>query len=449
MKEAPDKSVNPERSLRQQLLRGGAAGVFVRIGSIGAALIGSITLARILGPDSYGIYAFVFSVIGLLGLPVQMGLPNLVLRETARADQAQDGALMVGIRRWPDIVMVLMSGVIFTCAAVYFWLTQDVDTPRHNALLWATPLVLLIGFVETRGAVLRGLRHLILGVSPYQIIRPLLLAASVLTFTLWSEAELTAARVFQMQCGVTIVVILLLGIFIRKVLPNHPNMDAPRFKTKAWLLALLPLSAISGLHAISQNTDIIMLGYLATDADVGLYRVTLSSANFVVFGLTAAGLVLAPHFARASAAGNVGQLQKLATLGARASFAIAILICTTFFLLGDWILATVYGSAYGAAYSALVLLSIGQAINAFFGSVISLLTMTGREWVAMFGLLISTIANVVLNWLLIPLYGIEGAAIATGISVVIWNICLWLACWKIVGIDSSPFGFTPPRSIPN
>ena len=100
-------------------------------------------------------------------------------------------------------------------------------------------------------------------------------------------------------------------------------------------------------------------------------------------------------------------------------------------------------------FGPLILLCAGQSVSAFFGSVGNLLSMSGREWIALCGLLVSTAVNVFLNWLLIPEYGIEGAAVATGISIATWNVCLWGATCFLLGVDSSAIGLrlTPPATL--
>ena len=426
--------------LRAQLMRGGLAGISVRVGSVLAGLVASVTLARILGPDTYGVYAFVFSIIVLLGLPVKLGLPTLVLRETARADQSCDGAMMSGIWRWSDRAIAMMATIVLVLAGIYLWIFVETDTPRVSALIWALPLVPIIGLAEARGSAIRGLRYVARGTAPEKVIRPLLLAGIVACTALILTEPLSADRVYMIHSAAALIALLLATGILKRVRPHHPGENTPRTTPRAWLKAILPLSAIAGLQQISHNTDILMLGSLATDADVGLYRVALSGANLALFGLTTANLVLQPYFARAWGAGDYRQLQKLATVGARISFATTLPVLAVFWLSGTSLLTTVFGEAYSGVFGALIILCSSQVISAFFGSVGIILTMSGREWVALVGLVVSTVINVVLNWLLIPRYGIEGAAIATGISIAIWNFGLWAATWALMHIDSSPLG---------
>lgn len=441
MTEDAPKSEPGKQSLRAQLLRGGVAGFFLRAGSILASLLLTVTLARVLGPENYGVYVFVFSLITVLSLPVKMGLPTLILRETARADQAGDGALMFGIWRWSDQAMCVMNFGILLAVVVYLLFADyPADSTRISSLLWALPLIPLIAFAEAKSAAVRGLRWLFLGGAPDKIVRPVLLSGAVLFLYPLSPIQFDAKQVYILHAFVAGLTLGLIWWILARIKPSISGFETPSRRTRSWIAAILPLAAIAGLQMVSHNTDILMLGWLASDKEVGIYRVAWSGANIALFGLITANLVLQPYFARAWQAGDASRMQKLATVGARLSTATALPVLIVFWLGGTWLLTLVFGDEYTGAFYALMVLCLSQTVSALFGSVGNLLTMAGREKVALAGLALSTTVNVALNWFLIPLYGIEGAALATGISIAVWNVLLWIAAWSLMGIDSSLLG---------
>lgn len=63
-------------------------------------------------------------------------------------------------------------------------------------------------------------------------------------------------------------------------------------------------------------------------------------------------------------------------------------------------------------------------ISAFSGPAGNILQMTGRQVIFMNVLFVGAVINVVLNYFLIPLYGIEGAAFASMTSVIFWNLTM-------------------------
>ena len=92
-------------------------------------------------------------------------------------------------------------------------------------------------------------------------------------------------------------------------------------------------------------------------------------------------------------------------------------------------------------------LALGQLVNAGMGSVGALLNMTDHERDTLRGVAIAAVANVVLGLVLIPLYGLEGAAIATAVPLIIWNLLLRQAVWRRIQIETLAFSL-PSQRVP-
>jgi O-antigen/teichoic acid export membrane protein len=87
----------------------------------------------------------------------------------------------------------------------------------------------------------------------------------------------------------------------------------------------------------------------------------------------------------------------------------------------------------------LVILCVGQLVNASIGSVGSLLNMTGHERDTMMSVIVGASVNVVLNLVLTPQFGPIGAAIATTVTLIVWNLIMWHKVSTRIGISPSPF----------
>ena len=111
-------------------------------------------------------------------------------------------------------------------------------------------------------------------------------------------------------------------------------------------------------------------------------------------------------------------------------------------LFGKWFLL-LFGNGFIKGVTALSILSIGQIVNAATGSVCILLVMTGYERDAVAGIGVSVVINIIMNVLLIPKWGIIGAAISTAFSLILWNILLTIWVYRKPGINSTFVGFVP------
>ena len=117
----------------------------------------------------------------------------------------------------------------------------------------------------------------------------------------------------------------------------------------------------------------------------------------------------------------------------------ALPLVVIFFMFGDWLLFTVFGQGFVVGHMVLCVSSLGQLANAAMGSVVVLLNMTGHEKSVAKGLVFSASLNIVLNFVLIPRWGIEGAAIATSITLIFWNLLLAKVVFEKIGITSWAF----------
>ena len=100
---------------------------------------------------------------------------------------------------------------------------------------------------------------------------------------------------------------------------------------------------------------------------------------------------------------------------------------------------TLYSPEFADSYVPLVIICFGQLINASFGSVGSLLNMTGHEKDTTKSIFVGATVNVLLNLLLTPTWGPIGAATATTVTLIVWNVIMWQKVRSRIGIEPTPF----------
>jgi O-antigen/teichoic acid export membrane protein len=193
------------------------------------------------------------------------------------------------------------------------------------------------------------------------------------------------------------------------------------------------------MQLINGRTDILMLGFFREDADVGIYRVASQIAALVVFGLQIINSIQGPHIAHLYAQGEMKTLQRMITRSAQLVFMIALPSVLIIVVFGPFVIRTLYSPEFSDAYLPLVILCVGQLVNASAGSVGSLLNMTGHEKETTKSVFIGATVNLVLNLILTPLWGPIGAATATTVTLIVWNVIMWHKVRVLVGIESTPF----------
>jgi O-antigen/teichoic acid export membrane protein len=211
--------------------------------------------------------------------------------------------------------------------------------------------------------------------------------------------------------------------------PLNVFQPSAPISTKEILRRSAPMAISAASFLLMQSLDVLMLKQFDNYAVVAVYSVAVKLTLLLSVALASVNAVLAPKIAEDY---NRGALEALALKVKKStrliffSTAPAILILA---LGAEWILSW-FGAAYTGAKSALLILLLGQAVNAFCGSVGVYLNMTGKQKAFQWIVASALVLNIALNAYLIPIYGMNGAAWATAASMMAWNFTAVLYVYK-------------------
>lgn len=433
--------------LKEQLIRGGVGSVILKIIGTFLSLASAVVLARLLGVEDYGLYVYILAVITILSIPAQAGIKTLVTRETARSHAIRDWSLMRGIWRWAVIAVGVMALVIAVTSGLVAWIwSGDFEDKKLATFAWGVALIPVLSLCALRAAALRGLRRVLLSQLPEPVIIP---AALVILVSLYAwvaqPSEVTSSHAMISHL-LSAALAYIVGTWL--LLKSRPQEVFLRsgpcvYKTREWIHAIGPLALISGMQVVNKYTGLIVLGIFQDAGDVGIYRVVLYGGTLAVFGLQALSIVVAPYIARLYTEGNIEKLQLVATYTARGSLVMSLPVAFVFIFWGGDVLAFAFGEEFRAGHAAIGIVALGQLVNASVGSVVYVLNMTGFERDAAKGVGVAAICSLILNILLIPYFGLIGAAIAQTATLCIWNVLLWFYARSRVGISSDIIGRLP------
>ena len=433
---------------RSRLVRDAAWSFVLKFSSTTLSFLIAVLLARTLGARDYGYYTYAFSLVMFLSLPAQAGLPNLVIRETAKGIAQNRPGLVRGVWIWSGRISLLVSLAVAFLAAVILLVRRGSGSETFEATLaWALVLVPLVALSSLRSAALRGLHKIVAGQLPDSIIRPGLLFLSLIGVLLVARKELNASEAMAIHVLAAFAAFGAGSLLLWRNTPHAVREAKPSFRSQAWLASTLPLALMAGMQMVNSQADILMLGLFKTADQVGIYRVAVQMATLASFGLQAVNMVVAPRFAALYANDRLAELQRLVTISARIVLAFNLAVSLFFIVLGQPFLGLVFGKAFVASFSPLLILLGGQLVNSAAGSVGFLLNMTGHERETARGMAVAAAANIVLNLLLIPRWGTAGAAAATAVSLAMWNVLLFWAARERLGITSLAFYFGARRSL--
>jgi len=155
---------------------------------------------------------------------------------------------------------------------------------------------------------------------------------------------------------------------------------------------------------------------------VGYYAIAVNLATLTAFILYAVNSIVGPKFSVLFHSGKMDELFYVAKKSARLIFWATVPILLSFVVFGKPILRILYGHEFGVVYPSLVILVLGQFVHSISGATGLFMNMTGKQKVLRNIMLFAALTNISLNLLLVPEYGISGAAIAAMVSISAWNI---------------------------
>jgi O-antigen/teichoic acid export membrane protein len=188
------------------------------------------------------------------------------------------------------------------------------------------------------------------------------------------------------------------------------------------------------MHLVLNQTDVLMIGIFVGTKQAGIYSVASSIAGLAAFGAASVNTIVAPTISEYHSTQRHKELQRLMALAARGIFSFTIVTILCLSLLGKHVLS-VFGGEFVSGLVPMGVLLVGYAVKAFAGSGGYVMTMTGHQ--NQYAVLIVAVAlsNIIFNAILIPAMGATGAAIATTISISIWEFIVLIYVKVKLNID--------------
>eukprot|EP01036_Dinobryon_divergens_P054513 gene54513-72849_t len=223
--------------------------------------------------------------------------------------------------------------------------------------------------------------------------------------------SLDAVTVLAVVVLASALVLLFQALLLRARLPRQGRAVATPQRRRFWLLASVLMMPAMTAEELFVWIDVLILGFLVPPDQASLYfaaQRSLSLAAFVQYGFM---LVAARGFSLSLASADRAGLQARITRSTNATFWLTI-PSVALTLVAGYPLLALFGPAFLAAYPCLVLLGLAHVIRAATGQASELLVVQGRYRLSLLIVSISVATCLVAMLLLVPRYGINGAAAA-------------------------------------
>ncbi|MDA5093067.1 oligosaccharide flippase family protein [Aliiroseovarius sp. KMU-50] len=408
----------------------------------------SVVLARVLGPESFGRYAFVMSIAIFLALPAGVGVNGLLVREVARAKADNDHALMSGLIR-RTLLWVGTYSVLLWAAVAVFWIAggELITGSADMSVLFALGVFPLLSLIAVQSGILQGLQRPVISQSTQLLFQPtfsILLVGLLVTFQ--GALSLNATYLLRI-IAVAFALLAGIGLAYRRI-PAEVWTALPKYEDKAWRQALLPFILIAATNTLNVEIGILVLGGLGAEIEVGALRVAQSGAQLLMFPLFISNMIMAPFAAGLVKTGDLAGLQSKVRRASFLTFFVSACAALPLILFAAPILGLIFGEAYaGIAELPLQVLALGFLFRVACGPNAMILSMAGHEQRALRGQIVTLVVSVTAVLFLSPMFGSTGAAAGISLGLAVGQIYLLMLCHEY--LHFLPIGFWKSGLIAN
>jgi O-antigen/teichoic acid export membrane protein len=426
---SPDSGASKTQQFRSQFGHiSRQSGVFFA-GTMFTAVAGyifRIYLARTLGAEALGIYALGMTVVGLAGVFGGLGLTWAASRfpaayvSTGRMDELR--AFMA----WSVLILIVINGLLAVGVVLgRRWVSINLyHTPALAGYLGLFALILFLGSLTTFfGQLLTGYKE----VAKRTIITNFVgvLLSIIFTVILISFGRGLWGYVFaQVASAIGVLSLLIWATYKLTPVPARFTLKTINYPQREMFTFAAAAFAMDIMGFLYGQTDKIVLGFYLNARSVGVYAVAATIVAFVPIALQSVNQIFSPTIAELHARGDFELLKRLFQTLTKwvtgLTFPLAAVV-----ILFSRVLMRVFGREFEAGWVILVIGAVGQLVNCATGSVGYLLLMSGNEKRLVRIQMAMAVVTVTLCLLLVPRWGIAGAAIAAAVGNVASNVwCL-------------------------
>lgn len=431
--------LNRENGLLKTVLAASSAAFIIQGLGLGLRYTSQVLLARWLGPSEYGAYAYIFSWIQIFALLSGLGFTISLLRFIPEHQTKGEWLYLRGIiGRSRQIVLgfgVLATAVCF----LMLRLLKPTDIPVWTILIGSL-VIPVYGLLQMQTEIIRSLRHISAAYFIPMIAQPILHLGLILVF-LRIIFALNSTFAFAALLVSSFPLLLVQDWAIRRFMPQAAWGVRPEFQMVFWLSVSLPLLYIAAMAMIQDQAGILVVGSFLGSIKAGVYVAALKTAVLVSFVLIAVNTIAAPMISAAYTKQDKAELQQIVRLANLLTFIFSFAAGLCLILIGKSVLR-LFGPGFEEGYNLLIVFVIGQWINASAGPVGYLVILTGHQRDALAVYTVSVAVNFSAMLLLMPTFGLIGAAIGTATSIILSNVWLSIIARRRLGINTFLFLIT-------
>lgn len=380
-------------------------------------------IARKYNSTGVGYYSIANSTLLILGVIAAMGTNMSILRFVGKYNSEKERFKLPKL--YATNIKIALPFSILIGAVSYFFASEASNLFSSSdqyaqaiQLIGITLPFFTINFINVE--FIRGLKQLKISEFARSVSRPLTILAALIVY--WNTAIPNIFIVYFFCFGELLnfsISTITVVIHIRRITPSPSNNDSPSYKELFGISFPMMITMITG--TLMSTLSLFILQYYGSTEDVGIYSIAFRVSQLIAIVLLVVNTIAAPKFSELFWNKKHEELQRIMNQSVKIMFwgglTLAVIIG-----LGSSFLLELFGSDFLSGQLALLILILGQLFNAATGSVSLFMNMSGHQNKLRNLVLITLGFQITASFIIIPQYGLLGAAIATTGGSIIRNL---------------------------
>lgn len=425
---------NTKSSDSKDLIIGSSTTFLITIAGMIAGYILTLFISRIYGAEGIGIFNLSYNIMSFIGMFCMLGMNISILRFVGEYINKKE------IQKLPNLYVQMLKIILplsLLFSIILFFSSTFISNEILKNNIYENPIkiiaIVLPFFVllEITIEFIRGTNKLIISETLRSLTRPLL----NILFLLIVSYNLTNLFLPLYGLGISIFISSILGIFyIFRNFSFSQLSNITILSKKDLIFISLPMMGTSIISFFIASISLYTLQYYSSIANVGIFSVCLKISLIVGLVLTVTNTVMAPKFAGLYWSEEKNKLQELVNKSNKLNLYLSGFLSLIMIALANYILL-MFGKDFSAGENILIILCIAQFFNVATGSAGVMLNMCGFQKEARNIIFYSLIVSLVLHFILVPLYNLEGAAIAFLLTTVFFRTYNVYTAKKLLNIN--------------
>lgn len=391
-------------------------------------------VSRVLLPDNIGKVNWSKTFVSYFELIASLGISTYAIRSCSRNKNNKEGLSQIASEIFS--INILSTIVAYASLIVCLVVFRKTGEYRILIIIYSTTILFTTFGMDYLNYAMEDFRYITIRTVFFQLLSLIL----TLVFVRDKDDYLTY---------MIISVISSSGANAANILYRRRYCKIRFTLNISWQTHIIPIVNLFSMilsQVIFNNTDITMLGIIKDDCEVGIYSTALKIVNIVAALVQSLMAVVLPRLSLYFSKNDYNEINKLLKKLLVFNIGIGLPCVVGIEMLAPDIIYLVGGAEYISAASVMRILILSFMFSLVGGSFLgnAVLIPSGRENYYMKVCWITAVCNVVLNFLLIPHFGANGAAMATAFNGLIILVLLLLNVDKKIKIDHAFDAFKGP-----